>query len=214
NAQMLRKALDSLSDADKARHLADVSLAEIERLSRLVNDLFDVARLQSGKLSVQFDRVQLNDMLARTIEIAQTLSPGRHIDLQTVDAPLVLNGDADRLEQVLLNLLTNAITHSPSTEDITVLVRRVADQAEIQVQDHGPGISESDLPHLFSRFYQSTNGNNKDTYRQGLGLGLYIAREIVTMHGGTIDVSSTSGEGTTFTIRLPLLTENGPLRNA
>ncbi|MGZ6390076.1 MAG: ATP-binding protein, partial [Ktedonobacterales bacterium] len=72
----------------------------------------------------------------------------------------------------------------------------------------------ADLPHLFSRFYQATNGNTKDTHRKGLGLGLYIAREIVTMHGGTIDVSATSGEGTTFTIRLPLLTENGPLRNA
>ncbi|MGZ3638204.1 MAG: CheR family methyltransferase [Ktedonobacterales bacterium] len=213
-AQMLRKELDPLSDADKARHFADVSLAEIARLSRMVNDLFDIARLQSGKLTVRLGRMQLNDLLARTIEIAQTLSPGRHIVLQTANTPLIVNGDADRLEQVLLNLLTNAITHSPSTEDITVLVRRVDEQAEIQVQDHGPGIPAADLPHLFSRFYQATNGNTKDTHRKGLGLGLYIAREIVTMHGGTIDVSSTSGEGTTFTIRLPLLTENGPLRNA
>ncbi|HEX8037214.1 MAG TPA: CheR family methyltransferase [Ktedonobacterales bacterium] len=214
NAQMLRKALDPLPDADKPRHLAEVSLSEIGRLSRLVNDLFDVSRLQSGKLTIQFDRVQLNDLLARTIEIAQTLSPGIHIVLQTVNTPLVVNGDADRLEQVLLNLLSNAITHAPSTEDITVLVRGIAHQAEIQVQDHGPGIPAADLPHLFSRFYQATNGNVKDTYRKGLGLGLYISREIVTMHGGTIDVSSTSGQGTIFTIRLPLVTESGSRRNA
>lgn len=222
-AQMLRKALESLPDADKARHFADVSLAEIGRLSRLVNDLFDVARLQLGKFSVRLERVQLNEVLTRAVELAQVLSPDRRIILRTVNTPLIVNGDADRLEQVLLNLLTNAVTHSSgaedNAEDINVHVRRAGDQVEIEVQDHGIGVPLAELPNLFSRFYQyqASDGHSKDskdTYPHGLGLGLYIAREIIIAHGGTLDVSSTPGQGTTFTVRLPLLAENHTRRKA
>jgi two-component system, chemotaxis family, CheB/CheR fusion protein len=116
-----------------------------------------------------------------------------------------VNGDAGRLEQVLLNLLTNAIDHAPGGEQIDVRLRRVSDRAEIKVQDYGPGIPEAEVPNLFSRFYQVARS---DTPAQGgLGLGLFIVHELVLAHGGTVAVNSVEGQGSTFTVRLPLIEE-------
>ena len=123
------------------------------------------------------------------------------------DAPLRVNGDAGRLEQVLLNLLTNAITYAPGTERIDVRLRRAGGEAEIQVEDYGQGIAAADLPNVFARFYQAPGSAQQS--RRGLGLGLFITHELVVAHGGTIAVASTEGQGSTFTIRLPLLAEGG-----
>ena len=101
---------------------------------------------------------------------------------------------------MLLNLLTNALHYAPGTDHIDVRLRRTGGEAEIQVQDYGPGIAAADLPHLFSRFYQVARP--RDGANSGLGLGLYIAKELVTAHQGRIDVSSAPDEGTTFTVRL------------
>jgi signal transduction histidine kinase len=138
---------------------------------------------------------------------------------------LIVDGDAARLEQAILNLLNNAITHAPESPRIDVRLCRVdgavkskasakapaphADMAEINVQDYGKGIAAKDQSGLFTRFYQVNRSNAQPT--QGLGLGLYITRQIVEAHGGTISVESTEGEGTTFTIRLPLLEESADL---
>ena len=110
-----------------------------------------------------------------------------------------------RLEQVLQNLLTNAITYAPASPTIAVRLCRVGQEAELQVQDAGPGIAAADLPHLFSRYYQVEHQG--PTRATGLGLGLYITKEIVTRHGGQISVTSAEGQGTTFTIRLPLASD-------
>jgi two-component system CheB/CheR fusion protein len=161
-------------------------------------------------------------LVGRVVETLQPLAGGQRIEVDTSRAggdgagPLVVRGDAGRLEQVLLNVIENAIIHAAGTERIDVRVRRTAgrdgrsDQAEIEVQDYGPGIPAADLPHLFSRFYtvEGSGRRGRDLgdlgRRSGLGLGLYIAREIVVAHSGTIEVHSTEGQGTTFSVRLPL----------
>ena len=102
----------------------------------------------------------------------------------------------------MLNLLTNTINHAAESSRIDVRLRRVDGQAELEVQDYGPGIALAELTNVFSRFYRAEGAGQSSG--DGLGLGLYISREIVVAHGGTIDLRSTVGEGTTFTVRLPL----------
>ena len=200
--QLLRKSLPAADD-DPAPRFADQALRQAKRLATLVNDLFDVTRLRSGRLGLQLEPLDLAPLVLQSVEVAQTLIDGQAISAQTPTTPLTINGDAGRLEQVVLNLLTNAITYAPGTERIDVHLRRAGASAELQVRDYGPGISEADLPNIFSRLYQVSRADR--SAGGGLGLGLYISRELVTAHGGTIDVASTPGQGTTFTVRLPLL---------
>ncbi|HZC77516.1 MAG TPA: ATP-binding protein, partial [Ktedonobacterales bacterium] len=105
-------------------------------------------------------------------------------------------------QQVLLNLLSNAITHAPDSKTIEVRMRRVGNEAEVQVEDHGPGIPAEQLSNVFSRFFQVVGSRTHQ--HKGLGLGLYIASGIMKAHDGSIDVASVEGKGTTFTLRLPL----------
>ncbi len=104
-----------------------------------------------------------------------------------------------------VNLLTNALTYAPDTERVELRLTREANMALIEVQDQGPGIPDDILPHIFSRFFQTGTARATHGASGGLGLGLFIAQQIVTAHGGTIEATSTLGEGTTFTVRLPLM---------
>jgi two-component system CheB/CheR fusion protein len=205
--QMLLKQLKDVPENAGPRHYAEVALTQVRRLVRLVNDLFDMTRLQSGQYHFERERLRLDHLVARTVEVAQMMAAGQKIYLDSAATDLYVQGDAGRLEQALLNLLTNAITYAPNTERIDVRLRCVGDEVEIQVQDYGPGIAEADLPYIFSRFYRAKS--REYTSRTGLGLGLYITREIVIAHGGRIEVTSAQGQGTTFTIRLPLMAEAG-----
>jgi two-component system CheB/CheR fusion protein len=136
------------------------------------------------------------------VEIARLQADGQTIRYALPGEPLVVDGDARRLQQVALNLLTNAIKYAPGTEFIDVALRRVNGHVELTVQDYGPGIPAADLPNVFTRFYQVASAEARA--RGGLGLGLYISRAIVEAHGGTIDVRSREGEGAMFAVRLPL----------
>jgi signal transduction histidine kinase len=118
-----------------------------------------------------------------------------------------VRGDAGRLEQVLLNLLTNALKYTPPTSQIAVRLRRVGGEVALAVQDNGPGIATYQVPHLFARSYQVARPERAP--RSGLGLGLFICHELVTAHGGRLEVQSTEGVGTTFTVWLPLLDATG-----
>ena len=206
--QLIARALDDrvAGDAALARPLRQAGTAreQVERLDRLVGDLTDVARLQSGRLTLQRAPAQLDAIAARAVELAQTIAPDRTIRLDIGDPPFPVDGDTARLEQALLNLLTNALRHAPGSA-IDVRLRRAGDTAALEVRDDGPGIPAVALPDLFSRFYQVRRGER--AAGGGLGLGLFIAREIVVAHGGTIAVASVEGAGSTFTIRLPLTAE-------
>ena len=198
---MLLRSLPPDADASLRRY-AETARSQTRRLAELSSELLDVARLQSGKMRFAFAPVDLSSLVSRVAEMAHSLTQGQAIQVEAEAEPLIITGDAGRLEQVLFNLLTNAINHAPNTERIEVRLGRLESEVEIQVRDYGTGIPADDLTSIFSRFYQATH--NDRPVRGGLGLGLYITREIIAAHGGTIEASSEEGSGTTFTIRLPL----------
>lgn len=186
----------------QAAQYSSIALAQARQLSRRVDDLLDVVRLQTGKFAIEVEPMDLGPAVSQSVETAKAMTEKQRIELELPESPLTINGDRARLEQVVLNLLANAVRHAPDSERIVVRLRRSGGKAEIQVQDFGPGIPASKLPHLFSRFYQGSEA--EPTLGGGLGLGLYICKEIVAAHGGTIAVESVEGDGATFTVRLPL----------
>jgi two-component system, chemotaxis family, CheB/CheR fusion protein len=196
------------TDGRAQRYLARVQ-EQMQRLQRLVDDLLEVERLQEGKLRLERDAVNLVPLVQGLVEALQATMDGPRVELAMAEGPLVVAGDAARLSQVVLNLLTNAAKYAADSERIDVRLRREEGAALLEVQDYGPGIPAAALPHLFDRFYQVVQRTAQD----GLGVGLFITRELVRAHGGAIEVRSTEGEGATFTVRLPLLTapaEAGP----
>ncbi|WP_437738590.1 CheR family methyltransferase [Sorangium sp. So ce1335] len=207
----LRGYLDMLAtllpaDGDARLHrFASLARAQTERLDRLVDDLVSATRIQTGKFELKLADVELVPLVADAVETAQTMSPTPkiHIDLPS-SAPgrMVVRGDPARLEQVLMNLLGNAFRYADGSPRIDVRLRHAGGAAEIDVEDQGPGIPAADVPHVFSSFYQVDRPRNASS--SGMGLGLFICREIVKAHGGHIFVRSAEGKGSTFTIRLPL----------
>jgi signal transduction histidine kinase len=121
------------------------------------------------------------------------------------DTPLLVEGDALRLIQVLQNLVQNAIKYSPAGGEVQVHVERRDATARVAVSDEGIGIPQAELPQLFHRFYRASNVDERRI--SGLGVGLYVVKELVTLHGGTVDVVSAEGRGSTFIITLPLLAD-------
>jgi two-component system, chemotaxis family, CheB/CheR fusion protein len=204
--QLLERHLTLPEDSREQRFLAS-ALTQVSRLTRLINDLVDVSRLENNKYTLDQQPLRAEEVVARSVELAQTLTAQQTIRLEEHDTPLWISADAGRLEQVMLNLLTNAVKYAPDSAFIDVRMRRADQEAEIVVQDYGPGIAEANLSNIFSRFFQVAHSNRQA--HGGLGLGLFIAHEIMTAQGGTIAATSADGEGTTFTIRLPLL-ENPP----
>jgi two-component system CheB/CheR fusion protein len=179
----------------------DSALAESKRLAGLIAELTEATRLQSGGLQLERRRVDLRTLIERVVDVSQPLSDTQAIRF---DAPHEVTATVDpgRIEQVLFNLLTNAMTHAADSRYVDVELRGVDGHADIRVTDAGPGIPAADVGQLFSRFFQVSRSHGGT--ERGLGLGLYIAREIVRAHGGTLTVESAVGQGTTFTIRLPL----------
>ena len=209
--QLLLLRLPPPPDHEETRGHATVALRHAQRLATLVDDLMDVTRLETGKLSLTLGPVDLAPLVTRAVETAQSLATDQTIHATVAAAPVVVTGDAGRLEQVMLNLLTNAIQYAPGPARIEARLRRVGDEAAvIEVRDEGPGIAEGDQARLFDRFSQVEGF--QQAAQGGLGLGLYLCRELITAHGGTIAVHSTWGRGTTFTVRLPLRAGDPPER--
>ena len=198
------------ADQQLARY-ASTAQHHVRRLAALVDDLVDVTRLQSGKLTLDPAPLEVGALAAQAVETARGLAQAQEqMHALTLDAPaepLWVRGDAGRLEQVLLNLLTNALKYTPPTTQIAVRLRRVGGEVALAVQDNGPGIAAYQVPDLFERFYQVARPERAP--RSGLGLGLFICHELVTAHGGRLEVQSTEGVGTTFTVWLPLLDATG-----
>ncbi len=196
--QLLLRGIET-TPATSAEH-ARLALGEARRLARLVNDLQEVSRFQHERLTVVRRPVNISMVVEQAVELARVLDGNRLIRLEGSAAPLRVDGDAERLQQVVLNLVTNALVHAaPSPVDLRLQPREGA--IELEVRDYGPGIEPDELAQLFTRFYQG--GAAHAHQGAGMGLGLYIAREIVEAHQGTITATSTIGEGTVFTVRLP-----------
>jgi PAS domain S-box-containing protein len=178
-------------------HHAD---AQVDRLTRLVRDLLDVSRIGSGGITMEFQPVALGALVQHVVDLEREAAPGRAIVLDLPATTPTIDADAQRIEQVLFNLLQNARKYSLPDTTIEVRVRVDEDVVTIAVVDHGEGIPADDLPHIFERFHRA---RNVDRNIAGLGLGLYITREIVRAHGGNLTVESTVDQGSTFTVTLP-----------
>jgi PAS domain S-box-containing protein len=174
--------------------------------NQLISDLLDVSRIISGKLRLDLRTVELTPIIEAAIEATRPAVEGKGICINTsLDRHAgPINGDADRLQQVIWNLLTNAIKFTPQGGQIFVKSESIAAHVEITVQDSGIGISREFLPHIFERFRQADRGINRT--HGGMGLGLSIVRQLVELHGGTVRAASEGeGKGATFVVRLPFV---------
>jgi signal transduction histidine kinase len=177
---------------------------EAGRLTRLVGGLLMLAQAESGKLPLNLKPVELDLLITEVFQEMRIIAGNKvHVHLNEIDQ-MVVNGDRDRLKQVLINLVANAIQYTPQDGDVFLSLANVGDQARIICRDTGPGIPAEDLPHIFERFYRAEKSRTRSK-ATGFGLGLSITHWIVEHHGGHIEVDSKEGQGTTFAIWLPLL---------
>jgi two-component system OmpR family sensor kinase len=178
--------------------------SEVGRMTRMVTDLLLLAQAESGKLPLTVRMVELDTLLLDAMQQMSVLARDRiKFKVGEIDQVLVC-ADPDRLKQVLVNLIGNAITYTPVGGEVTVGVGKVEKRARLTIRDTGQGIPADDLPHIFERFYRGEKSRTRQKDGKGFGLGLSIAYWIVRNHGGQIEVESTVGEGTTFIVWLPL----------
>ncbi|MGE0616345.1 MAG: ATP-binding protein [Bacteriovoracia bacterium] len=186
---------------EKLKQLAESSDKQIGRLTHLIDDLLDVSRISAGKLSLNCEEFNLSELIEEVVNRyqQQLVAANCTVDVQ-IEPGITGRLDRLRIEQVLVNLLTNAAKYAPG-QAVKVTLARDGEIAKLQVQDQGPGISPEDQNRIFDRFEQGESGSPAGG---GLGLGLYISRQIVQAHGGDIRVKSKKGHGSTFVAELPL----------
>jgi signal transduction histidine kinase len=178
---------------------------EAQRLSRLVEDLLDLAKLDTGQAALDRQPVDLPAVLAAVVErlSLKARERGVRVENQANSLPTLV-GDGDRLAQVFTNLIDNALTHSPSGAVVGLSSEHTAGWVAIHVDDQGPGIPSEELSRIFERFYQLDKARSRTGHR-GAGLGLAISREIVQAHGGTLNATSEPGRGSRFSVWLPIV---------
>ncbi len=192
----------------------DSITAEVDRLTRMVGDLLLLARAESGKLPLNEDLVELDTLLLEVLQQTQVLAADTlTMRLDEIDQVLVC-GDRDRLKQVLINIVGNAIKYTPAGGEVVAGIAKESGQAKITIRDTGTGIPEEDLPHIFDRFYRTEKSRTRSKDGKGFGLGLSIAYWIVRHHQGRIEVQSEVGVGTTFWVWLPLSSGECPADGA
>ena len=200
---LLRRRFLKRDDEESARFLARMD-AQIDRLTTLIGDMLDLSKMQNGQLQYRMERFDLAELVGEVVENVQGTTQTHQLLLErTVGAQIY--GDRDRIGQVLMNLLTNAIKYSPTADRIMVRMAIDEENVVVSVQDFGIGISQSYQENIFERFYQVSEPAEK-TY-PGLGIGLYIARQIIVRHQGRLWVQSRKGEGSIFRFSLPLVHE-------
>jgi PAS domain S-box-containing protein len=192
---------------EREQRRIQVATEQAHRLHKMVASLLDLSRLQTGQLSIERDMVDLSRLVRRIgDEMEQTLPASHQLLVETSQEPLMIVGDDLRLEQVVQNLLQNAVKYSPHGGPILMRLRAEEGEARLMVRDHGMGIPREALNLIFARFYRAANTASYQV--SGMGVGLYVVKQIVELHGGRVTVDSTEGEGSTFTIHLPLATRS------
>lgn len=201
---------DIAATPEERNNLVQVIHEETIRMGRLVQDLLDLAQMESGQLGLSLGTVDVREILDRMFRKYTVLCNERKIALKfdiAEDTPLLRNADEDRIEQVLTNLLDNAIRHSPASTEITIStasdVWKEQPALKIVVADQGSGIPAADLPYIFERFYKADKARTRGN-KSGTGLGLAIVKSIIDAHHGHIEVASKLNEGTTFAVWLPV----------
>ncbi len=203
NAQLIQRLGEA--DPEALQSIAQ----EADRLTRLVEELLFLAQAESGHVSLQRHPVPLEELVLEVAQEARILAtdkPHLHLLVEPLE-PATVCGDRDRLKQMLLNLLSNAVKYTPDGGQVRVSLIPQEGEAVLKVQDTGPGIPPEDLPYLFERFYRADRARKR---AKGFGLGLSITYWIIQHHGGSIEVDSTPGKGTCFTVRLPLRQAEAP----
>lgn len=198
--QLLLVDEDALPNTD-SRSLVEIALKNSDRLVRIVNDMLDVAKIEAGQLPMMPTRTDTASVLAASVEGVAGMAAAREVTVTVQHDGSVprLYVDQDRIVQTLVNLLSNAVKFSPTGATVVLAAAPVGtDRVALSVTDRGPGIPADQLGRIFEKFHQVGGPN-----RQGTGLGLAISRAIVAQHGGTLEVASTPGVGTTFTVTLP-----------
>ncbi|MBI2519758.1 MAG: PAS domain S-box protein [Bdellovibrio sp.] len=197
-------------DEQKSTMAIEMIVQSSKILGKLIDDLLDISRILSGKLSLKFLALDLAPIIQDTIESLDIMTKNKAIRINLTVEPSIglVSADSIRIHQIMWNLLNNAIKFSPEKSEIQVKLKKVlrpsGAMAQIQVIDNGIGIASNFLPHLFERFTQADN--SKTRIHDGLGLGLAIVRNLVELHGGTIQAESPGlGKGSTFTLNLPIL---------
>ena len=205
-AGMLRKRLARQPDSDaQTVRLADTLLRQVNRMNQLIGHLLEVSRLQHGQFAVDLEPLDLAALITQIVDdfrlTLPTDVPSHTITLARPDEAVPVLGDPSRLEEVVQNLLTNAVKYSPAGGVVQVRVTQQGADAIVEVADAGIGIPPAAQEHLFEPFYRADNVGRGTI---GFGLGLYVVREIVEGHGGRIGATSTEGQGSTFRVTLPV----------
>jgi len=195
----------AVSEAEQ-QQAAGVIYHEAERMQRMVEQLLDLARIESGQLELALAPVDLRPLLTEVHHNLTLRAQDQQIELTSDLQPVpVIRGDYDRLIQLFTNLLDNALNHTPAGGRVHLRLKPQGEQAvEVTVQDSGSGISPEDLPRIFERFYQVEKSRVRENGRRGSGLGLAIVHELVEAHQGSIRAASQEGEGSLFVVRLPV----------
>ncbi len=203
-------ALRSVRSADDPalieRRLTQI-LRQLHRMDELVNSLLDAAQLQEGKLEIEQERVNLAELLRRVVGFWKDTQPDIGLEMRVEETSAEVEGEIERLRQILDNLISNAIKYGQDAshaQPIVVSLRTDATHAVVSVTDHGRGIAREELPHLFDRFHRIPGQGGR-----GHGLGLYIAAALARLHGGTLVADSEPGLGSTFSFKMPLAVTNG-----
>ncbi|MDQ3014747.1 MAG: ATP-binding protein [bacterium] len=198
--QMLQYKFNKIGDTSAAAQLGKMDV-QINKLSLLIEDLLDVTKVESGQLKFNQTSFDFDKLVSETVEQVQLTSHRHKIQLRG-ESKKMFFGDKDRIGQVIINLLSNAIKYSPQLDKIVVTIVDHKNSIELRVRDYGIGISKEKQARVFERFFRET-GPREDTF-PGLGLGLFISKEIITRLGGTIGVKSEKEKGSTFYFTLPL----------
>ena len=203
NLQLLQRRVDKEKILNvRDQHTLQTIAGQMNRLNKMVHSLFDISRIETGQLSIERGRVDVCALVSRVVDEIQPTLDGREIEMQASIQSAVIQGDELRLEQVFQNLIQNALKYSPPAAPVWVAVDECGSHVCVEVHDQGIGIPQEALPHLFERFYRAANVQEGRV--GGIGIGLYVVKEIVELHGGHVTVESTEGQGSTFTVYLPL----------
>jgi two-component system CheB/CheR fusion protein len=201
-AALIRMTAAASRDVEEPLRIID---RQVDALARLVDDLLDVARIGAGKVELDRQAVALQDVVGRAVETCAPIvaERGHRLEVLAAPRPIVVDADADRLQQVFANLITNAAKYTPRGGGIWVKTATEGEEAVVHVEDTGVGIPPDMLPRIFDLFTQVESSRAQS--RQGLGIGLALVKELATLHGGSVQVRSEGKDkGSKFTVRLPL----------
>ncbi len=205
HAQVLERLLERAGQDGRARRSIDAIIVGARRLNAMIEDLVDSVRLESHQLVLEKQPVDFRAFVVDLLERSETVMDVGRVRTEIPEGLPHVDADPNRLERILMNLLSNSLKYSPPEAEVLVMARRTNGEMTVSVIDRGVGISPEDLPHIFQRFYRARGGRKAG----GLGLGLYITKGLVEAHGGRIWAQSEVGKGSTFSFALPAAITGG-----